>query len=246
MQNLIYNNINKNFTYNTLLFLLTQFWIDEILNKKFYSKIWLTIIVNNNKNKSFTLIKNLPIKISNFTYLLIALKQVFVTNIFNSSDILNTIVFKYHFEEDYKRDLYITNIILYLSIIFIGIIFIFCIFIIFIEVSWIYNIQDLDQNVLNYTSENIKIINFKEFKVNSTKQCIFSPLIELFNVTNVPSRFVDINLSDIPLIKHLFYNQDIISNPDISSNIIQKNLDADKRIKEYELLINDILMTKTK
>ena len=106
MKNLTYNNINSSFTFNTILTLLTKFWIDEVINIKLYTKIWLTIIVYNSNDKSFTLINNLPFNINSYTDVLIVLKQVFNTSFFNDRDILNTIVFKYNFEckNNYKRD----------------------------------------------------------------------------------------------------------------------------------------------
>ena len=140
MQNLIYNNINSRFTYNTIWSLLTKFWINEIINKKSYSKIWLTITVYNHHNNSFTLIHNLPFNVDSYTDILIVIKQVFNTSFFNDKDILNTIVFKYYLEskDNYKRDLYITDLFIVISIILIVILLLFCLFIVYLELSSIH------------------------------------------------------------------------------------------------------------
>ena len=124
MQNLTYNNLYLQFTFNTIWSLLTKFWIKEVINKKSNVKIWLTITVYNSRNKSFTLINNLPFNTNSYTDVLIVLKQVFNTSIFNDQDILNTIIFKYHFEDinNYKKDLYFTNMLISMSSILIVII----------------------------------------------------------------------------------------------------------------------------
>jgi hypothetical protein len=116
MQYITYNNINFRFTFNNIWSLLTKFLINEIISKKEYSKLLLTIVVIDSNNKSFTLINNLSFNINGYTDVLIIIKQFFETNIFNDQNILYSIVFKYYFEykDDYKKSLYITNIYIYL------------------------------------------------------------------------------------------------------------------------------------
>lgn len=110
MQNLIYNNLNCVFTYNNIWSLFTKFLINEVISKRGYSKIWLTIIVSNSNGKSFTLIHNLPFNLSGYTDVLIVLKQIFDANHISNKDILDNIVFKFHFDKDnFKKDLLVTN-----------------------------------------------------------------------------------------------------------------------------------------
>jgi hypothetical protein len=242
MQYLTYNNVQQNFTFNTIWSLLTKFWINEIISKKSYTKIWLTIIVYNSNDQSFTLINNLPFNTNSYTDILIVLKQVFNTHIFNSKNVLNRIVFKYYFEDknDYKRDLYITNMFINISLVLILIILLFCTFIIFIEIYSIYNIEFIDKETLNYAYESLKNIDYKEFKTKD-KQFIFSSILELFNGDKyVPSKFIDINLNEMWAINYLSPQFDIVSEPSKSS-YIKFILELNKRLEVNELLINDLL-----
>jgi len=241
MQNLIYNNLNSRFTFNTILSLLTKFWINEVINKKVYSKIWLTITVYNSHNKSFTLINNLPFNINNYTDILIVIKQVFNTSFFNDRDILNTIVFKYHLEtkNNYKRDLYITNILIFISIIIIILLLLLCIFIIYLETYSLYNIEYLDTEILNYANENLKNANYKESTIS--KRFIFSPFVELFNgSTNVSSNFVDKNFNYFYVLNYLGHCTDIQINS--HSTILSESIfKLYTQIEDYESLVSELL-----
>ena len=234
MKNLTYNNINSSFTFNTILTLLTKFWIDEVINIKLYTKIWLTIIVYNSNDKSFTLINNLPFNINSYTDVLIVLKQVFNTSFFNDRDILNTIVFKYNFEckNNYKRDIYNTNMFIYISIIIIAIILLFCTFILYTEISSIYNAAYINEEILNYANEKIK-------NNNIPKPFIFSPFIELFNANNEPSKFLALNDNYFWVENFSTYNQGVQMDLDetISSKVI---FELNNRLERSEILVNDL------
>lgn len=234
MKNLTYNNINSSFTFNTILTLLTKFWIDEVINIKLYSKIWLTIIVYNSNDKSFTLINNLPFNINSYTDVLIVLKQVFNTSFFNDRDILNTIVFKYNFEckNNYKRDIYNTNMFIYISIIIIAIILLFCTFILYTEISSIYNTAYINEEILNYANEKIK-------NNNIPKPCIFSPFIGLFNANNEPSKFLALNDNYFWVENFSTYNQGV--QMDLDETISLKVLfELNNRLERSEILVNDL------
>lgn len=77
MKTLTYKKINKNFTFENLSLYFTNFWLKEVYSARRagYSKIWLTIVVNTNYNKSFVLAKNLPFNTKNYTDVIVVLKQ---------------------------------------------------------------------------------------------------------------------------------------------------------------------------
>lgn len=240
MQNLIYNNLNCQFTFNNIWSLLTKFWIKEILINKTYSKFWLTIIVNNSNKKSYTLINNLPFSTNGYTDILIVLRQVFETCLFYDRDVLNNIVFKYHFEnkDDYKRELYITNIFIYIILTLILLMLILCTFVMFFDIYQIYNIEYIDKDVLNSVTENIK--QSKVFN-DINKRFIFSPFIKLFNgnYTNFPSKFVDINSNDLNELKSLLNSQNVL--PNQGTSLMKTMSTLNNRIQEYESLVYDLV-----
>ena len=224
MQNLTYNNLYLKFTFNTIWSLLTKFWINEVIKQKSYQKIWLTLTVYNSSNKSFTLITNLPFNTNSYTDVLIVLKQVFNTNFFNDQDILNTIRFKYHFEHinNYKKDLYITNMLIYILSILLIIILLFCTFIICIEIYSIYNIEYIDKEILNNAYDSLKNYeNHNECNI-STKRTIFSPFIELFNADYIPSKFVNKLTNDIYVLNNMSINPDISTGTETNTTSIIK------------------------
>jgi hypothetical protein len=195
----------------------------------------LTIIVNNSNNKSFTLIHNLPFNVSGYTDILIVLKQVFEINIFYSRDMLDSIVFKYHFENEnnYKRDLYITNLFMRISSIIITLILLLCTFIIFLEIYSINSIEYIDTEILNYAYESIKNSNYQEFNEISSRRSIFTPFIELFNNYNFPSKFVDRNLNSLGVLEPL-NNQDVTT----MHKTVTLNFN---RIEAYQNLTRDLI-----
>ncbi len=97
MKQTIYN-INCKFAFDNVCTELTKFLLNEIIGSN-YSKIWLTVIVYNKKNKSYTLINNLPFNTLDYSDIIIVLKQVFeAKNLSNRKDLLNKIIFKFNFE----------------------------------------------------------------------------------------------------------------------------------------------------
>lgn len=224
MQFTTYSNIFVNFTYNNVWSLLTKFWINEVINKKGYSKIWLTIIVNNNKNKSFTLINNLPFNINDYTDVLIVLRQQFKTIYFYDNDVIDSIDFKYYLEfkdDDYKKDLYSTNIQICIFVLLILVLLI-CSLIVLWIIFQTYNIEYIDEEILKYASKNI---DYEEFNKTTYKRSIFSPFIELFDKkNNFPSKFVDKNLDEFKIWK---------SDDKSDNNIIFLD-----KIQDYESLVD--------
>lgn len=261
MQYTTYSNINANFTYNNVWSLLTKFWINEVINKKEYSKIWLTITVNNNKNKSFTLINNLPFNVKDYTDVLIVLRQQFKTINYDDNDVIDSIVLKYYLEfkdNDYKKDLYNTNKLVYIFILLILVLLI-CSLIILWVLLQAYNIECIDEEILNYASKNIECkesyIEYEESNKIYNKRFIFSPFIELFdqrnNFPSFPSKFIDKNLDEFSLVKPLLEPYDITS--DNNTGIMERVYVChtirlmkiiyilNNRIQDYEFALDDAI-----
>lgn len=242
MQYLTYNNLNSLFTFNNIWSLFTKFWINEVINKR-YSKIWLTIKLINSNNKSFTLINNLPFSTNGYTDILIVLRQVFDTSIYDRN-ILSSIIFKYHFEykDDYKKYINITNIYIYIISTLIILILILCMSLLLFDVYQIYNIEYINKELFNSVTENIKYSHSREYNEIYTKRFIFSPFIELFNgnYTSFPSKFVDINSTELNELKCLLNNENITLNNETNS-YIKDLLNYNIRIKEYESLVSDLV-----
>lgn len=255
MKSLIYNNINCTFTFENVCSQLTKFWVKE--SPKKYSKIWLTIIVCNKYNRSFILIRNLPFNTSDYTDVVIVLKQVFNTNtLSNRKDNLKNIVFKYHFENEYNWKVFFKNISIYLIYIFYIIFLVFINFILFFEVSQLFNLfETINNDVLVIYNESI--VSSDIYKENSslcTKRSIFGLFTELFKVTNsyyeyCPSYFISNNLIYVNGNISLDYNV----SKEFSHQIILKQFGViDNIVKSYteyynrnESLMHDLNAIRT-
>jgi hypothetical protein len=152
-------------------------------------------------------------------------------------------VFKYHLEgiNNYKRDLKITQVYLYISILIIIITLLLCIFIVYISIYYTYNIEHIDKETLNFACESLKNFNNKELNLIPSKQCIFSPFIDLFSGNLVvPSEFIDKNLDELDVFKPLFNYND--SKLEINTNnYTDPLLKLSKRFMNKELLIEDLM-----
>jgi hypothetical protein len=111
----------------------------------------------------------------------------------------------------------------------------------FIDIYQIYNIEYIDKEVLNFATEKIK--HSKEFNEIYTKRFIFSPFVELFNgnSTNFPSKFVDVNSSDLNELKYLLNNNNNILYNETNS-IMKTLVNYHNRIKVYEALVDDLMI----
>jgi hypothetical protein len=173
---------------------------------------------------------------------LIVLRQVFETSLFYDRDVLNNIVFKYHFEnqDDYKRELHITKIFICIILTLILLMLILCTFVIFLSIYQTYNFEYIDKEILNFDTENLK--QYKELNEIKTKRFIFSPFVALFNgnYINFPSKFVDINSNDLNELKfHLnYYNISYNETKSFMKTLLSNN---NNRIEEYESLTNDLV-----
>lgn len=215
MKNLTYNNINSHFTFENVCSQLIKFWIREIITLNNHNnKIWITLTVVNQENKSFTLIQNLPFNISDFTDITIVIKQIFETNTFSNKDILNNISFKYYIENTNKYSFYykawFKNIFFYIILIFVTISLTIYTLNIFLDISQTITFETLS---INSCDTNIKEIVLEK----ETKRCIFDTFIKLFDSKGykyVPSKFIESNLKsinhDFNLLEYIVYNQYLI------------------------------------
>lgn len=100
MQITTYNNINTNFTYEKIYSHFNKFWVNEVISRKEYTRIWLTIIVSTRNNKTYKLINGLPFNTNNNKGILIVLKRNLNQKyFFNRKDILDNIIFKYSLDK---------------------------------------------------------------------------------------------------------------------------------------------------
>jgi hypothetical protein len=105
----------------------------------------------------------------------------------------------------------------------------------------VYNIEHLDKEVLNCTYESLKNTNGKEFKVIPTKQFIFSPFINLLNgYINVPSKFVDKNLTDFDVLKPLL-NFPCNTPVNYTAGFMQTIVELNNRLVESESLVAELI-----
>ena len=231
MKSLTYYNINSSFTFENVSLQLTKFWTTESTNK--YSKIWLTIIVCNKNNRSYRLINNLPFNTSDFSDVIVVLKQAFNTNILsNRKGTISNITFKFYFENKYNWNVFknIFNKYVFKRIIFIIIttLLIIVTFVIYLEVSQLFNvIEIIDKEILEISKESI--VSSDIYKENTHEKCtnksLFNIFTNLFKVTNssyeyYPNYFVP----------NEFENNNIYS----SNNIISKQFSVlNKIVKSY-------------
>lgn len=101
MQYIIYKNINANFTFENIYSHVNKYWTNEVINKKEYTKIWLTIIVFTKKNKKYKLINCLPFNTNNIWDILIVIKQnLNKISLCNRKDILQNITIKHRLDKN--------------------------------------------------------------------------------------------------------------------------------------------------
>jgi hypothetical protein len=236
-------NINANFTFENICSQLTKFWINEVV-KSNYSKIWLTIIIVK-KNRSVILIKNLPFNTSEYTDIVIVLKQILETNKSINKDLLNTITFKYSFEKRkpiYNRNV-INMVVVKIMLLFTILFIITCIYIMFLEGSQQLYI-DLNENKFSSSNEVKEI--FKE--ISSTQNCIFDPFINLFKRSNqcsyIPSYFIptklDVKIYDFNLLEYIIHNQYTILDK-YTTDTLKLNTELNSIIEQYKTITAKLL-----
>lgn len=214
MKETIYN-INCKFAFNNVCAELTKFWLNEITGLN-YSKIWLTIIVYNKNNKSYTLINNLLFNTLDYTDITIVLKQVFNTKILsNRKDLLNKIIFKFNLEKKSNLNDYLYWYILMYLFYIITILLIFIILIICLEASQFSYYLTNDEIFSTLNDKFEYTVNSETLNSVCNKQCIFNPFVKLFNSTSYfPSYFLsaelNINIQDFNLSEYIYSKQFVI------------------------------------
>jgi hypothetical protein len=216
MQILKYNDINCNFAFENVCSELLKFWTNEV--KINNSKIWLTIIVCNKNKKYYTLIKNLPFNTRDYSDVVIVLKQNLDTELFLGKDILETIIFKYHFE---NRPVFVYKNIFNYSFLILGILtltfFLYCFYLAINELFFIINIKHEILGFYNDTRLSNTYIDNTDIVINKN-YCIFEPFIKLFdtniNSMNYTSKFLpaefNTNRDNFNLLEYIIYNQYIL------------------------------------
>jgi hypothetical protein len=215
------------------------------LNK---SKIWLTIIVFNQNNRSFTLIKNLPFNISDMPDVCVVLKQVFNTNILsNRQDILDRIVFEYRFEKRKSTSSMPKNFLI--SRIILSVILVLVTLIVLWVISQIFWPEIIPEEILKEaTSITEGCLKDPElYKVNPAikRTSVFQPFIDVFNCKcYYPSYFAPSNLKvddlDFNLLEYIIYQQYVIldyTTTDLN-NYIE---DLNKILEQYQSVTNRLL-----
>lgn len=236
MKQLTYNNINCKFTFELVCSKLVQFWIEEVIilnknnHKNINQKIWLTISIVNQNNRTFTLIKNLPFNVSDMTDITVVLRQKFESKIlYYRKEKVDNIRFEYRLENkrkdkiDYK--LVFTNIILALIVVFASISLTIIILNLYFEISQVVNFDYVNDQSLNWENRVLKIKETNNTKIK--KYCVFDPFIKLFDsggsFKHVPSKFLESNLKvdskDFNLLEYIFYNQYVILDYNVSDKI---------------------------
>lgn len=228
MKLLTYYNINSNFTYENVILQLNRFWINEVkyINK---TKIWLTIIVCNENNKSFILINNLPFNTSDFTDVLTVLEYAFQSKLLSArKDILKNITFKFKFDTRCSFTWYkfIKEVLLLLTNILILIILTYIGLIIYLEIFQLFSF-DTNQDKLSIFNNNFEcsyIIINTDISIDNEKICIFDPFIKLMDKSNdyaaIPSYFTpvkyelnnfEVNDNKYSILQYALYNQNVKS-----------------------------------
>jgi hypothetical protein len=223
----VYDNINCDFTFGNVCSFITKFWTSN-RNVFNYRKIWLSISVVNTNNRSIKLIDNLPFNTSDFTDVIIVLRQIFESKILlNRNDQLNQIIFKFGFEKEVSRcEIILRRIkkIFFYTFTFIAFIFITLLilniynYIVIIDLLSDLNINLAENSFNDNCIENlIKLSDKNDDNCEETnkekKFCIFSLFINLFNgsISYYPSHFAPnlnrVEIIDFNLLEYIIYNQ---------------------------------------
>lgn len=194
-----YNNINCNFTIESLSPYIEAFWIKKVIMSNF-SKIWITLIVSDS-TKSIVVIENIPFNTCDYADLVIVLKQYIDSKLYNIVNVKD-ITFKFYMEKP----------IISLNFKYFDILFIWWIFILLIILILVLLIPETlimgDMNVCDDNFLKIEEISFRNDKS-------LNPFIEIFSKDSsyhyYPSYFLQSNRmsydNDFNLVDHILHHQ---------------------------------------
>lgn len=199
-----YNNFNCDFTFYNICPYLESFWLKKVIISN-YSKIWLTIIVNND-TKSTILIDNIPFNTYDYSDITIVLKRAINSKLFELNNI-NSITFEYFMEKEIVIKNNSWTIGKFLDITF---------FLIILLLLFFYIEMLFDDSVKEVLSKGIDI-NDKYIKLGG--ECIekksLNPFINMFNKDSTcyyfPSYFlpskINATVDDFNLLEYILYKQ---------------------------------------
>jgi len=224
MKKITYNNLNCIFSFENICTQLNNFWINEDNIKK-YNKIWLTIIVCNKYNKSYILIKNIPFYTSDYSDVVVVLRQVFVSSEIlagSRKDYLDNITFKCYFEKHkntFSWNKFFQIVFIYIILILALYILMLIIILLAVILQWFLFTQVINEETLNIANNIINPSVICTENNDACINCIFDPFIKLFDKTGkyssyFPSYFIptklEVDNQDFILLDYIYYNQYII------------------------------------
>jgi len=218
--NTTYTNINLPFTFSNVSEYLEKFWSHEILVYK-YRKVWFTVTIKTRNNKIVKLIDNLPFNTSDYSDLVIVLRQVFnAKHLSNRKDLLNSIYIEVYYEQEKKSFI---RECLYLLCVIILPILTFLIVLFYVDIIELFHLDNTAKDILGRSSDvctarptsvvtatsvvlpnekgeiNTNIDNYLSLANPKPKGFIFKPLITVFDKSSLnnnyfPSYFLNSNL----------------------------------------------------
>lgn len=222
MKKLEYNNINCDFSLVNICFYLESFWLKKVLMSN-YSKIWLKITVSDNI-KSRILINNIPFNTSDYSDIIIVLKQSINSNILELTNV-KKITFEYFIEKEIIDNKY-KNIKIFL--------FVSVFLLLFICNIELFYDNSVEKVIFSNIDTNICVEIDKKYVKSS------NPFINMFKKDNTCSYFpsyflsckLDAKFNTSSLQEHILYQQYYIINKHsiITNKLFEDVLDI---INEY-------------
>lgn len=245
MISLTYTNINSNFTLINICSYLEQFWIDKVKSLN-HPKIWLTITVTSNK-KSYIVINNLPFNISDYSDVVIVLRQAFESIPLDSSPCMDSITFEFITEKPKSK--FIILGLLYIVLILLLLLICLIVFIIYLDIYPLLDNDFLSKEILDKSIDICSNIT-QDNTVNITNnRCSFlGTFLQYFskspsNYLHYPSYFLPSNINpiiyDFNLLEYILYKQYTILN--IHSTLSKEYIEGlSSMLEQYQTITKRI------